>query len=171
MTSGHVVLIGLMGTGKSTVGKKLATILGREFFDSDLEVERRERSSVSEIFERQGEAFFRETEATVLAELLDRPQPMVLATGGGVILSAANRSRLGPPHHVVWLRAEVRTLVNRMTPKGAAKRPLLAGDVETRFAELIEARSDLYKQVARTIVDVDGLSADRVCEIIKSEVE
>lgn len=171
MTRGHVVLIGLMGTGKSTVGKKLATNLGREFFDSDVEIERQQGATISEIFEQRGEASFRVTEEIVLAELLGRPVPMVLATGGGVILSEANRSRLGSPHHVVWLRAEVRTLVNRMTPKGAAKRPLLAGDVEARLTEMIGARSDLYQQVAKTIVDVDGLSADRVCEIIKSEVE
>jgi shikimate kinase len=171
MTNGHVVLVGLMGTGKSTVGKKLATALAYDFFDTDAEIERRIGSTVAEIFEQHGEAFFRAAEEEVLAELLGRAAPMVMATGGGVVLSETNRSRLGPPHHVVWLRAEVRTLVSRMTPKGAAKRPLLAGDVGSRLAEMAEARSDLYRQVAMTIVDVDDLSSERVCEIIRSEVE
>ena len=103
----HVVLVGLMGVGKTTVGRRLAKELARPFADVDEQVELRAGRVIPEIFRQDGEEAFRRTEAEVLAELVARPLPLVLAGGGGVVTREENRRTLAGRATVVWLRASV----------------------------------------------------------------
>lgn len=167
----HVVLVGLMGTGKTTVGKRVAREIGLDFHDSDAEIEAREHATVREVFESRGEDTFRALETEVLDRLLSSDAPIVLATGGGVVLAERNRRLLGKASHVVWLRASVETLESRLrASKGASRRPLLDGDLHERLVALDQERSDLYRQVATTTIDVDGLDSDRVCQSVVDAV-
>ncbi|HEY4375987.1 MAG TPA: shikimate kinase, partial [Acidimicrobiales bacterium] len=122
-----VVLVGLMGSGKSTVGKKVAKLLKLPFVDADHALEARSGRTVREWFEQEGEAGFRSAEADLLATVLSDPSPVVLATGGGVVIADANRDRLRRPDaFVVYLHAEPAFLASRTKEKD--HRPLLTGD-------------------------------------------
>ncbi len=171
MTTEHVVLVGLMGTGKTTVGKRVARELGRRFVDSDAEIEGLHGRSVRDIFESSGEPAFRKIESELLEQLLASDVAVVLATGGGVVLAERNRRLLKQTRHVVWLRAEVGTLESRLrATKGLARRPLLDGDLRQRLEVLSYERGDLYREVATSIIDVDGLDSDQVCDLVLDRV-
>jgi len=171
MTTEHVVLVGLMGTGKTTVGKRVARELGRRFVDSDAEIEGLHGRSVRDIFESSGEPAFRKIESELLEQLLASDVAAVLATGGGVVLAERNRRLLKQTRHVVWLRAEVGTLESRLrATKGLARRPLLDGDLRQRLEVLSYERGDLYREVATSIIDVDGLDSDQVCDLVLDRV-
>jgi shikimate kinase len=150
----HVVLVGLMGTGKSTVGRRLAKELARPFADVDEQVELRAGRVIPRLFEEQGEEAFRRLEAEVLAELLDRPEPLVVAAGGGAVTRAENRARLtGGRSVVVWLQASPAFLAARTDP---THRPLLAGgDPAGALERLLAERRPLYERVADIAVDVE----------------
>lgn len=171
MTTEHVVLVGLMGTGKTTVGKRVARELGRRFVDSDAEIEGLHGRSVRDIFESSGEPAFRKIESELLEQLLASDVAVVLATGGGVVLAERNRRLLKQTRHVVWLRAEVGTLESRLrATKGLARRPLLDGDLRQRLEVLSYERGDLYREVATSIIDVDGLDSDQVCDLVLDRI-
>lgn len=162
MTSRHLVLVGLMGSGKSSVGRRIADRLKRPFVDTDTRIERQDGRTIREIFTTDGEDGFRELETSVLADALSAPDPSVIATGGGIVMRERNRDLLAA-HQVVWLRASVDTLSTRVA-SGAARRPLLDGDVRARLVQLDETRRDLYRAVASQIVDVDDRSLDAVVD-------
>jgi shikimate kinase len=150
----NVYLIGPMGSGKTAVGRRLATLLGKEFLDSDAEIEKRTGVDVRYIFEREGEARFREREREVIAELtaLDG---VVVATGGGVILDAVNRERLTTTGTVIYLETNIETLVRRT--KAAKTRPLLMNDDPRAVLErLMVSRRPLYEQTADLRVETTG---------------
>jgi shikimate kinase len=152
----HVVLVGLMGVGKSTVGRRLAREMDRPFADLDEQVELAEGCTVPTLFRTRGEAAFRAVEAAVLAELVARPAPLVIAAGGGVVTGEANR-RLLASTFVVWLRASAGFLAGRTDP---AHRPLLAGgDPRERLTRLAADREPLYRAVADATVDVEPFHA------------
>lgn len=151
---GTVVLVGMMGTGKTSVGSKLALMLERPFLDSDREIERITGSTVAQIFAASGEGVFRDLETRVLREALDRADPVVVSAGGGVVLDDGNRRMLRAHDPVVWLRARVDTLVARVG--NGHGRPLLDHDVAATMARLDAARRPLYEEVADLIVDVDS---------------
>src|SRR3546814_819154 len=117
-----IVLVGLMGVGKSTVGKRLARRLGLEFVDSDEEIERAADHSIAEIFDRFGENSFRDGERRVIARLIDGP-PRVIATGGGVFINDETRTLILKRGIVIWLDADVETLAERVSRRD--HRPLL----------------------------------------------
>lgn len=149
----HVVLVGLMGVGKSTVGRRLAKELQRPFADVDEQVELRAGRTVPSIFRDDGEERFRVLEAEVLADLLDRPSPLVVAAGGGVVTGDANRAALAASGAVVvWLRASAAFLAGRTDP---THRPLLAGDAAATLARLLVERAPFYEQVAHLSVDIE----------------
>ncbi|MDG4648401.1 shikimate kinase [Roseibacterium sp. SDUM158017] len=138
-----VVLIGMMGAGKTAVGRALATRLGVPMRDSDAEIVDRARLSIAEIFERYGEAFFREKETQVIARLLE-DAPCVLSTGGGAWMSERNRQLMTAKAAVLWLEADLELLWSRVRHK--TTRPLLRTDNPRRsLSEILEARSPVYR--------------------------
>jgi shikimate kinase len=157
------VLVGLMGSGKSTVGRLLAERLHRPFFDSDAMVEARTGRTVREIFESDGEAAYRRLETDALLAALDSPIPAIIAAAGGVVLSAVNREALRDrAAKVVWLRASPQLLVHRALR--ADHRPLLEQDPAGTMARMADDRRDLYEEVADGIVDIDGLTPTQVAD-------
>lgn len=150
----NIFLIGPMGAGKTTIGRRLAQMLRREFFDSDHEIEQRAGASVPLIFDVEGEAGFRTREKTMIAELTQRPG-IVLATGGGAILDLDNRRCLSGRGFVVYLIASVDEQLRRTALD--ANRPLLqTADPKTRLTQLFEQRDPLYREVADGVVLTEG---------------
>lgn len=145
-----VVLIGLMGAGKTSVGRRMAARLGAPFVDSDEEIEEAARMTVAEIFSNMGEPAFRDGERRVIARLLDRG-PQVIATGGGAWMNAETRAAIrSRDAAVVWLRAELETLLERVGRK--ATRPLLAkGDPREILSGLMAARHPVYAEADLTV--------------------
>jgi shikimate kinase len=163
-----VVMIGMMGAGKSAVGKELAVKLTVPFLDSDAEIERAANATIAEIFARDGEPFFREKEAQVIARLMDGP-PCVLSVGGGAYLRADTRALISERGVAVWLKADLDTLWSRVKRKDT--RPLLrtANPYQT-LAELMAAREPAYAQ-ADLIVQTEPqyaieTTADKVIEAL-----
>lgn len=150
----HVVLVGLMGSGKTTVGKKVAKLLGRKFVDADVELEARTGRSVAEWFEVEGEEGFRRAEADLLRTLLDEDLPSVIGAGGGIVVLAENRLRLGlDDATVVYLHGEPGFLASRVQQK--PHRPLLEGqDPVQLFDEMYEVRDPWYREVADVVIEV-----------------
>lgn len=155
----HVVLVGAMGVGKTTVGRRLARELQRPFADADEQLELRAGRTIPAIFRDDGEQAFRRLESEVLADLLGRPDPLVVAAGGGVVTRPENRALLGRRAFVVWLRAPPGFLAARAD---ATHRPLLAGDPDpaATLERLIAARTPLYEEAADAIVDVEPFHAE-----------
>ena len=158
-----VWLVGMMGAGKSATGRALALRLGKPFVDTDDEIERRHGRTVSEIFEREGEARFREWEREAIEAL--RGKPLVVALGGGAIAQPGAPESLSSSGSVVYLRARPETLLARLA--GAADRPLLAGaGPEERLArvkELLAERESAYATAAITL-DTDDLPVEGAAE-------
>jgi shikimate kinase len=149
-----VVLIGLMGAGKSAVGRRVAQRLGVPFIDADTEIEKAAGATINEIFAREGEAVFRAGERRVIARLLDGP-PGVLAAGGGAFMDPATRARIRERGISLWLKADLETLVQRTSRR--ATRPLLAqGDPRETLARLMEIREPVYVEADLTVDSVAG---------------
>ncbi len=146
MISGNIFLVGPMGAGKSTVGRQLAKSLGRDFYDTDREIEKRTGVSISWIFEMEGEQGFRQREQKVLDDLTSL-KDIVLATGGGAVLLEENRRYLRSRGQVVYLSASVEQLFRRTIKD--KKRPLLQTDApKEKISSLLEIRDPLYREVA-----------------------
>ena len=144
-----VALVGLMGSGKTSIGRRLAAVLGARFCDADEEIERAAGRTVAEIFAERGEAEFRAGERRVIRRLLGEP-PHVLATGGGAFVQDETRALLNAHAVTVWLRADVDVLARRVARK--ATRPLLVGrDPAEVLAALAEEREGAYRQAHLSI--------------------
>jgi shikimate kinase len=166
--SGNVFLVGLMGAGKTSVGKLLARRLGKTFCDCDHEIERATGVKVAVIFEIEGEAGFRAREEKVLAELVGR-HDIVLATGGGAVLSAENRKRLAENGVVVYLRAAAADLWTRT--RHDKNRPLLnTADPLTRLQQLYNERDPLYREIANIVVDTGDQSLGSLAHKVETQL-
>ncbi len=163
----NIFLIGPMGAGKSSIGKMLATKLNIDFFDSDIELERRAGASISWIFDVEGEKGMREREVKVI-QALTGMKNIVLATGGGSILDAENRSVLAARGTVIYLKATIDQQVNR-TMHNRDHRPLLqVDDLRSKIEELAKIRSPLYEEIADyTISTADGSANDVITKILE----
>jgi shikimate kinase len=149
-----IVLVGLMGAGKSAVGRRLAARLGLPFVDSDNEIETAAGETIEEIFRHHGEAAFRTGERRVIARLLDGPIH-VLATGGGAFMDPETRQRIRERGISLWLRADLELLLARVARRD--NRPLLkAGDPRTVLAALIEQRHPVYAAADIIVDSIDG---------------
>lgn len=157
-----VILVGVPGAGKTTVGKILASKLGTTFADSDHIIEDQAGKPISDIFLQDGEPAFRELEASVIANYVSQEQG-VLALGGGAVQNSDTRELL-KKHDVVWLTAGLSQAVDRV---GMNKnRPLLLGNVRGQLADLMAKRVPLYEEVARHVVDTNESTPDEVAEKI-----
>lgn len=154
------VFVGAPGSGKTTIGKRVATALEVPFVDSDHLIEERAGMTVSDIFLNQGEAAFRAMEEDVIAQALGEVDG-VLSLGGGAVLSERTRARLAG-HRVVWLRVSLADAARRVGMNTA--RPLLLGNVRAQLGALLEARTPLYTEVATIVIDTNRRSARLVAE-------
>jgi shikimate kinase len=153
---GNIFLVGMMGAGKTSVGRVLAKRLKKAFYDSDHIVEDRTGVKIPVIFEIEGESGFRHRESAILEELTALNE-VVLATGGGAVLARENRDRLHTRGTVVYLRASVKDLLNRT--RYDKNRPLLqTADPRARLTELYEMRDPLYREVAHVTIDTGNQS-------------
>ena len=160
-----------MGSGKSTVSRLLAALLGCAAVDTDELVERDKAMTVAEVFAGVGEAAFREAESSAIAGLGQVAGGLVVSVGGGAVKIEANRRAMRAIGPVVWLRAQPATLAHRVG--GGEGRPLLAGagtTVEEQLGRLAAERAPLYEEVANVVVDVDDLSPEEVAELVLAEV-
>ena len=162
-----IVLVGVPGAGKTTVGKLLAKNLGIDFFDSDQVIESRAGKSVSDIFTQDGEPAFRKLEHDVVVELLDSNN-VVLALGGGSLGNDETRAKVKDAT-TVWLVAGLAQAVDRVGMN--RNRPLLLGNVRGQLADLMAAREPFYKEVAAIAVDTSKLIPSEVVAEIVSELK
>ncbi len=165
----HIILVGLPGCGKSTVGRQLGRRLDLPFVDSDAVIEQRAGMPIRDFFDAFGEPTFRDLEERVIDELTQGP-PCVLATGGGAVLRAATRERLRTRGTVIYLRASPERLIQRL--RRDTKRPLLqVADPLKRLKALQRERDPLYKEVARYVIDVQGTSLSMLVNRVLMQIE
>ncbi len=165
-SSSNIFLIGPLGTGKSTVGKKLAKKSSQQFYDCDHEIENRTGALINLIFEIEGEEGFRKRETGLLDELTLMSN-IVLATGGGAVLDKENRTRLSARGFVVYLKSDINQLLKRTSRD--SKRPLLQNtEPEAVLRELLESRGPLYEEVADMVIDTAELSINDIIAKIMS---
>lgn len=166
--TGNIFLVGLMGAGKTTVGKLLAKRLGKVFYDSDHEIESRTGVNIPVIFELEGEAGFRKREATVIEELT-KMHDIVLATGGGAVLSKQNRENLSQHGFVVYLRASVNDLWHRT--RNDKNRPLLqTDDPRAKLEKLFSERDPFYREIADIIIDTGDQSVSTIVQHLEDSL-
>jgi shikimate kinase len=161
-----LVLVGLMGCGKTSVGRRLAARLGLPFVDADEEIEKAAAMTINEIFADHGEALFRDGERRVIARLL-ASGPQVLATGGGAFMNPETRANIKRHGVSIWLRAELPVLMKRVLKRDT--RPLLqTGDPEAVMRKLMDARYPVYREAEIVIESRDVPHEVIVCEILEA---
>ena len=169
-TSQNIVLVGPMGVGKTTVGRRLAHDLNKDFFDTDHEIVDKTGVSIDHIFDIEGEEGFRERESKILENLCQMSN-IILATGGGIVLLPKNREILKNTGMVVYLSSSLDQLLRRTTK--SKTRPLLENSTDRRktIAEIVEARDVFYREVASIVVETTGKKLYEIINIIKREVK
>jgi shikimate kinase len=164
----HIALVGMMGCGKTTIGRILAAQVDRAVIDLDAVLVEEHGMAISEMFTNKGEQWFRDAEAELLARCLAAPDAAVVSVGGGAVLRDSSRAVLRDRAAVVWLRATVDTLVDRNG--GGGGRPLLAGNPVERIRQLTAERAPIYADTAHSVVDVDELSPGQSAECVRAAV-
>jgi len=164
MSEPHLVLVGLMGAGKTTVGRECAQRLARPFVDLDELIMTNAAMTIEELWRERGEERFRELERKVVVDVCNSPVPLVVACGGGTVVDVDNRRRLRDSGVVVWLRAPTAVLAARVG--NDESRPLLAGDPSGALARLSAARADAYTAAADREVDTDGRGVGEVADSV-----
>ncbi|MFT3779536.1 MAG: shikimate kinase [Ottowia sp.] len=165
----NIILVGMPGSGKSTVGRSLARRLQMDLADSDQVIEQRLGCTIRSYFDQHGEAAFRDVEASVIDELT-RGAPIVLATGGGAVLRPASRQRLRERGTVIYLRSSPEHLIRRL--RHDTKRPLLqVADPLGRLRELYNARDPLYRECAHFVIDTHGTTLSALVNRVLMQLE
>jgi shikimate kinase len=162
----RILLVGMMGAGKTTVARELSRRHGWAHLDSDDEVQRRTGQTIPEIFAARGEAGFRSDESAVLADVVATPPPVIVSVAGGAVLDPANRALLADAGLVVWLRASPEVITKRVGD--GRTRPLLGDDPGAVVDRLLPVREPLYAEVADVVIDVDGVPVGAVCDRIEA---
>jgi shikimate kinase len=169
LRSGNLILVGMMGSGKTTVGRALAKHLGKSFVDSDEEVIKRTGVTIPHIFDIEGETGFRQREATAIREFVERDN-MVLATGGGAVLDVQNRAAMQRNGIVIYLKASVHDLWHRT--RHDRNRPLLQTDnPHAKLTELFQLRDPLYRQISDIVVHSSRQNAHALMLHLADEIE
>lgn len=164
-----IALVGMMGAGKTVIGRRLAARLGLDFVDTDQEIETAATMTISEIFQRHGEAYFRDRECRVVARVIGGG-PRVVATGGGAFIHAATRAAVRSGSVSVWLKADFEVLMRRVRKR--SNRPILhTPDPEGTMQRLIEVRYPVYGQADATVISSDGPQDHVVQDVITALVE
>jgi shikimate kinase len=167
--SGNLILVGMMGSGKTTIGRALSKHFGKTFVDSDEEVQKRTGVTVSHIFDIEGETGFRQREIAVIHDLMVRDN-LVLATGGGAVLAEQNREMLQQNGIVIYLKASVHDLWQRT--RHDRNRPLLqTADPHAKLTELFQQRDPLYRQAADIVIQSGKQSAHALMLHLANEIE
>lgn len=168
-TDRHLVLIGIMGSGKTAIGEHLAQRLGRVFVDTDAVIERESDLTVAQLFAQRGESTFRQIEGRVMGGALRQEEPAVIATGGGAVLDPGSRALMADHGIVVWLDPPVDRVAARL--EGDRSRPLLDGEpIGRRLAQIRADRAPLYADVAHTRVAIDA-EVDEVADAVAAAIE
>lgn len=162
-----IVLIGMMGVGKSSIGRRLGARLGVPFVDADTEIERAAGMSIADIFARHGEAAFRSGEARVIARLLNGG-PQILATGGGAVMNEATRALIKERGVSIWLSAELDLLLRRISKRKAERPMLQTDDPAATLRDLLATRQPIYAQADITVQSRDMPHDAIVTEIIEA---
>ena len=165
-----IVLVGMMGAGKSSIGRRLAQRLGVNFVDADAEIEAAAGMTIAEIFANYGEPDFRSGEARVITRLLDQGQ-QVLATGGGAFMNPETRAGIRQKGVSVWLKADFEVLMRRVKRRSTADRPMLQGDPAQRIRQLMSERYPVYAEADVTVVSREVSHDTIVSEIIAALAE
>lgn len=166
---GNVILIGFMGCGKTTVGLKLSYRLRRSVIDTDKEIEREEKRTISDIFAADGEAYFRDRETACIRRLLENASEQIISVGGGLPLREENRKLLHELGQVFYLRAEGETIYERL--KDDTTRPLLQGeDPLTKIGTLLQERDPYYREAADVVITVDGKNFPQILDEIEQNI-
>lgn len=170
MKKDNIVLIGFMGSGKTTVGIRLSYKLRRVVEDTDKLIEKRQDRSISEIFASEGEACFRKLETQLLEELVQTMEGKIISVGGGTPVREENRPLLRKLGYVVYLRVQPETVYERL--KGDTTRPLLQGEnPQEKIRTLLAGRAAAYESCADLIIDVDEKDLNEIVELIRVHVE
>lgn len=162
----RILVIGMMASGKSTVGAIVAERLGWGYVDSDEQIEQRTGRTVREIFEQDGETAFRAEEKAAMEAAVAGSEPLVVGVAGGAVLDLGTRTLLREEGTVVWLRAEPELLAERVKAAGQDHRPLLADDPDGTLRRLDAERRPIYEELADIVVDVEGRTAEELAEHI-----
>ncbi|MFT5110976.1 MAG: shikimate kinase [Parasphingorhabdus sp.] len=169
MSIQNLILVGPMGVGKTTVGKALAKVTGREFVDLDQEIEYRTGVSIPTIFDIEGEDGFRKRETEIIQEYTDKSN-LVIATGGGAVGRSENRKAITRSALVIYLKAPVEVLIQRT--RNNRNRPLLNDrDPASTLINLMEEREPLYQEVADIVIEVDDRAPGSLCKRIVKQIE
>ena len=163
----NIILIGYMGCGKTTLGIKLSYRERVGMLDTDKMIEQKNKKSVAEIFDSEGEAVFRQMETDVLKEIAGYHERYIISVGGGLPMNEENRTLLKELGEVIYLRAKPDTIYGRL--KNDTTRPLLRGDnPQEKIKEMIAFRGPIYEKTATSVIDVDGKDFEEIlCEIQK----
>jgi shikimate kinase len=162
-----IVLVGMMGVGKSSIGRRLAARLGVPFVDADAEIEKAAGMSIADIFARHGEPYFRSGEARVLARLLDSG-PQVLASGGGAVMNADTRAAIKAKGVSIWLKAEIDVLLRRVAKRRNERPMLQTDDPSETLRQLLIAREPFYAQADLIVQSREGPHDAIVAEIMQA---
>lgn len=162
----HIVLIGFMGAGKSTIGRRLSKNSGCLFVDTDEMIENEQQETISHIFETKGETYFRDLETQALKDLESRTERMIVAVGGGLPMRAENRELMKKLGTVIYLKAETDTLVRRLS--GDTRRPKIqGGDLRKKIEDLMSEREEIYKEAATVEISTDKRGPGRIAREIE----
>ena len=163
----NIILIGYMGSGKSTVGRKAAKAVEYNFLDTDVLIEKEEGMTISRLFEEKGEPYFREKETETIRKLIAEPKGNIIATGGGLPMKEGNAELLKELGTVIYLKAETDTLMKRLSGDNA--RPLLKnGDLREKIETMLAIRGPVYEACADLVLQTDNMSLyEIICQIEK----